>query len=313
MNRVLVTGATGFVGAWVTRELVALGARPRLFDLEPKLDNLEFVEQGLSEDVEIRQGDIRDADALEDAMTGCDAVIHLAGLMTVDCARNPVLATNVNLIGSQNVFAAAARAGAATVVYASTGAVYGPEESRHPKPMTLYGTLKLALEGVARIAWTDEDIRSAGFRPYIVYGPGESAGIAAGPSIALRAATRQESAEIRFSGRVGFVHVQDVAKAMVTALSNTGTGAHVYDLGGDYATVSEFVAELRRQRSGSNTTISGPPLRMPEILEGGEISDWFGALPVTGIAEGIAATLAHWDRVTDRAEFTRAANRMSAT
>ncbi|MBD1549402.1 NAD-dependent epimerase/dehydratase family protein [Roseibium aggregatum] len=312
MNRVLVTGGTGFLGAWITRELAAVGAQIRLFDLKPNTGNLDFVETGLSGAAEVIEGDIRDADAVGNAVRGCDAVIHLAGLMTVDCSLKPVLATQINLIGSQNVFAAAVGERVETVVYTSTAGVYGPDDPGHPKPMTLYGTLKLAVEGVARTAWIDDGIRSTGFRPYIVYGPGESAGIAAGPSIALRAASQGEKAHIRFSGRVGFVHVRDVARAMVSALTQEAEGAHVYDLGGDYATVSDFADELKRQRPSSKTEISGPPLRLPEFLGGGETSDWFAAQPVTRISDGIAATLAHWDEARDGISFTRAANRVEA-
>lgn len=313
MNRVLVTGGSGFLGSWVAQELVSAGMRPVVFDLHPNTGNLEFVEPALSEAIEIIAGDIRDAAAVCRAIEGCDAVIHLAGLMTVDCMRNSVLATHVNLIGSQNVFAAAAEERVRAVVYASTAAVYGPGDSKHPKPMTLYGTLKLALEGVARLAFVDDGIRSTGFRPFIVYGPGESAGIAAGPSIALRAVALGEGAEIRFSGRVGFVHVRDVARAMVAALTREEKGAHVYDLGGDYANVSDFVAELKRQRPSSVTEVSGPPLRLPESLDGAAASDWLADLPVTRISEGIASTLAHWDRERERSSFARAEYRMCAT
>lgn len=294
MSRVLVTGGTGFIGGWVVRDLIAKGQEVRLFDLAPGPETLNFVEPGLAERVEMISGDIRDAGAVTRAVSGMDAVIHLAGLMTVDCAANPRRGIEVNLIGGQNVFEAAAAAGVRRVAYASTAGVYGPADPVHPKPMTLYGLLKLALEGVARVAHLDHGITSAGFRPAIVYGPGESSGIAAGPSIALRAAAMGQPAIIRFSGKVGFVHVQDVARALVGAVTAPLTGAHIFDLCGPTEGMTTFTDLLRTRVPDADITIEGAPLRLPDTLSGGEKAGWFDALPVTALIDGIDQTLSHW-------------------
>ncbi len=297
MSRIFVTGGTGFLGAWVVHELVARGLSPKIFDLSPQAKNLDFVQAGLSRQVEIVSGDICDADAVDAAMQGCSAVIHLAGLMTRDCAADPRRATQVNLMGSQNIFESSAKHGTGPVVYASSGAVYGPADPINPRPMTLYGSLKLAVEGVARTALKDHGVASAGFRPYIIYGPGESSGIAAGPSIALRAAARGESADIQFSGNVGFVHVCDVARAMVAALDHVKDVAVALDMAGAYASVPQFVAQLKKQVPDAEIQISGEPLRMPEKLAGGNDLPWLSSLPVTGLDAGIEQTLCHWAAV----------------
>ena len=307
MTRVLVTGGTGFIGAWVARALVAQGVTPRLFDLRPRPENLDFVQAGLSAQCECVVGDMRRLEDVTAAMQGVAAVIHLAGLMTVDCATNPQLAIEVNLIGGQNLFTAAKAQGVTKVIYASTGGVYGPADPGQPKPMTLYGVLKLALEGVARVAHANDGIASAGFRPYVVYGPGESAGIAAGPSIALRAAAQHEPATIRFGGRVGFVHVADVAAAMVAAIYAPLQGAEVFDLCGPVADMTEFVELLKIQAPEARITIDGPPLKMPQTLSGGDMAPWFNRLPVTPLAKGIEQTLAHWRGAAAGNGFQRAA------
>ncbi|MCA0044883.1 NAD-dependent epimerase/dehydratase family protein [Celeribacter litoreus] len=291
---VLVTGGTGFLGAFVARELVAQGLKPRLFDLRPQAETLEFVSAGLSDQCEIIAGDVTDAPAVADAMLGCGAVIHLAGLMTIDCKADPVRAAKVNLIGGQTVIAEAVNARASRLAYASSSAVYGAGEGRLPHPETLYGVHKLAIEGMARCAWLDHGLPSVGFRPYIVYGPGESAGIAAGPSIALRAAALAQSATIQFSGAVGFVHVADVARAFVQGLFEATEGAEVFDLHGASATVEEFVRALKDAVPDARVEIEGNPLKTPEILQGGARAAWFDALPVTSLEDGISQTLAHW-------------------
>lgn len=295
MSRVLVTGGTGFIGSWVVRELVARGCDIRIFDLKPRPEVLDFVAPGQARRVEIVSGDITDRDAVFAAVNGCDAIVHLVGLMTVDCRENPQAGIAVNLTGSQHVFDAAAAHGVTRVAYASTGAVYGPDSGEVVRPMSLYGVLKLALEGVARVAFADHGISSAGFRPYIVYGAGESAGIAAGPSIALQAAARGKPATIRFSGKVGFVHVSDVAGAFAASLTDAPEGAHVYDLAGDTREMSEFLSLLKAEVPGAQIAVEGPPLRMPETYSGGDRSAWFDARAVTALEAGILQSLGHWN------------------
>lgn len=296
MTRVLITGGTGFIGSWTAAALVAGGAEVRILDLAPSPGTLDFVAPGLAGRVEVVAGDLAAEGVAERAVEGCDALVHLAGLMTVDCAADPLRAIAVNLSASQRLIQAAVNAGARDFAYASTGGVYGPGDSRHPRPMTVYGTLKLALEGLARVAFADHGLSSTGIRPYIVYGPGESSGTAAGPSIALRAAAEGRPATIRFSGDVGFVHVSDVARMLAAAVTGAGSGAAVFDMGGVPASVEDFVAALERQVPDAEITVEGPPLRMPSALQGGDSAGWFDALPVTGLEDGIAATLAHWRR-----------------
>lgn len=294
MTRVLVTGGCGFLGAWVVRDLAARGLQLRVADMSPVPDNLEFVEPGLSRRVELVAADVTRREDVAAVAAGCDAAVHLAGIMTVDCRRDPVRAAHVNLLGSLHVFEAALGEGMARVVYVSTAGVYGSDDGIHPRPMTHYGALKLAVEGCARAYFVDHGLPSVGFRPYIVYGPGESSGIAAGPSIACRAALEAREAEIRFTGRVGFVHVSDVARAIATAAIEKSEGAEAYNLCGETATVDDFVAELERQVPGARISTKGEPLLIAPDLRGPSAPYWLAELPVTGLAEGIARTLGHY-------------------
>ena len=286
MKLVLLTGGTGFVGLRTAAALHAAGHSIRIFDLAPRPERLPA---GMS--VEVVSGDIADPAAVASASEGCNGIIHLAGLMTVDCARDPVLATRVNLIGSLNVFEAA-KAGGLPVAYLSTAGVFGPNDAIHPQPMTIYGATKLAVEGAARAFFLDHGVRSLGLRPYIVYGPGISSGIAAGPSIAIAASVRREPAKIRFSGRVGFVYVDDVARILAAAMTAPLEGATALTMAGQTAEMEAFVAELRAQSSWSGIGISGEPLRIPADLASDPVPAFLGAQPVTGIADGIRQSIA---------------------
>lgn len=286
MKPVLVTGGTGFVGLRVVAALATAGHPIRIFDLAPRPERLPA---GIA--AEIVSGDITDGAAVQAAAQGCGGIIHLAGLMTVDCARDPVLGARVNLIGSLNVFEAA-RAEGVPVAYLSTAGVFGPQDAVNPHPMTIYGATKLAVEGAARAFFLDHGVRSLGLRPYIVYGPGISAGIAAGPSIAIAASARRETATIRFSGRVGFVHVDDVASMLVKAMTTPPEGAAVLTMAGETAEMTDFVAELARQSGWSGIAIDGAPLRIPANLASDPVPASLAPQPVTGIVEGIQRSLA---------------------
>lgn len=286
MSRILITGGTGFIGLRTARALRAAGHELRIFDLAPRPERLP---PGL--EAEIQAGDITATQAVLDAAEGCDGIVHLAGLMTVDCARDPLTGARVNLIGSLNVFEAA-RARRLPVAYLSTAGVFGPADAVHPQPMTIYGATKLAVEGAARAYWLDHGVPSLGLRPYIVYGPGISSGIAAGPSIAIAASMRREPAEIRFSGRAGFVHVDDVAALLAAAMTAPLEGAAALTMAGDTADMADFVAELSRQSGWDGVTVSGAALRIPADLASSPVPAVFGAQPVTGLAAGIARSMA---------------------
>ncbi|WP_207101938.1 NAD-dependent epimerase/dehydratase family protein [Paracoccus shandongensis] len=284
--RVLLVGGTGFIGMRVAAALAAQGVTPRLFDLAPAI-----ARTALPPGHEAVAGDVTCADSLAEAGRGCDGIVHLAGLMTVDCARDPAQAVRVNVLGSVLVFDLAARLGV-PVAYLSSAGVFGPDSADVPQPMTLYGVTKLAVEGVARVWAADHGVPSLGLRPYIVYGPGISSGIAAGPSIALAASVRREPAVIGFSGRVGFVHVDDVARMLAAAMTRPMSGATVLTMAGDTRDMADFTAELARQSGWTGITVKGPPLRIPADLASDPVPDWLGPQPVTGIAAGIRATLA---------------------
>src|SRR5690606_37150388 len=106
---------------------------------------------------------------------------------------------------------------------------------------------------------------------------------------------RHEPAEIRFSGRVGFVHVDDVARLLAAAVTRPIRGATMLTMAGKTREMTEFTAALQARTGWGGITITGPPLRIPADLKSDPVPDWLGAHPVTGIAAGIEASLAALD------------------
>ena len=107
-RRILATGGAGFVGATLVRQLVAAGQRGRVFDDYSTGDPAHLA----GVDAELVEGDIRDADALDAALAGIDAVVHLAAAGSVIMSiTDPAANFDVNVLGTFQVLDAARRAG----------------------------------------------------------------------------------------------------------------------------------------------------------------------------------------------------------
>src|ERR1700710_1986693 len=168
--KVLVTGGSGFLGAWIVKRLAASGHRIRIFDVAVNKSLVAEIAGSAADAFEWRGGDIIETDQVHEAAEGCDAIVHLAGILTPDCKSDPIRGARINLIGTLNVFETARKRGIARIVYTSSAAVFGPTDGRTPFPDTHYGAFKLACEGSARAYWEDHRLASIGFRPFVVYG-----------------------------------------------------------------------------------------------------------------------------------------------
>src|ERR1039457_1319470 len=141
-RRVLVTGGAGFVGATLVRRLAGSGHSVRVFDDYSTGDGAHLPRV----DAERAEGDIRDAPALDAALTGMQSVIPLAAAGSVVMSvEDPVTNFDVNVLGTFRVLDAARRAGVERIVLASTGgALIGDatppvDESSLPRPISPSG------------------------------------------------------------------------------------------------------------------------------------------------------------------------------
>lgn len=293
--RVLVTGGSGFLGAWVVRQLAAAGVTPVVFDMSGARDKVAQVAGAeLARDLVWVVGDIRRSDEVMLAAEGCKGVIHLAGMLTPECSADPVLGAEVNLIGTLNVFDMARRSGIGHVAYASSAGVYGPESSTMPQPATFYGAYKLACEGAARAYWRDYGISSIGLRPFVVYGPGREGGLSAGPTLACRAAALGEAYRHPFTGSCGLVYVEDVAAVFVQAALQATPGAQVFNMGGEDVAVAALLDAIRQQVPGASLSAQGPALPIAAGQGAAGLDDWFPGRPRTGLVAGLAQTIAYY-------------------
>ncbi len=306
-ERVLVTGALGCLGAWVARCVIDDGDEVVGFDLGEDRARLQLVLGHDEGAVTLVRGDITNLAAVESALDehAITRVVHLAALQVPFVRANPPLGMHVNIAGTVNVFDAVSRRPDRIpgVAYASSAAVYNPRdpspapEAGGTSPATLYGVSKLADEGVARVYRAESGVASIGLRPYVVYGPGRDQGMTSGPTMAMLAAVRGEAFHIGFSGTAVYDFAPDVARAMVMAAHRSDGTTGVYNTPGALADVADVVARIETEVPGAAITWGGDPLPFPAATEAVGFDRDVGPFPRTSLADGVAATVAHFSRV----------------
>lgn len=300
--RILITGGGGFIGAWIVKRLAARGDTLRIFDLR---EDRTIIEQVCGKDVagalEWVVGDIANTGRVNEAAVGCDALIHLAGLLTPACRADPVLGAHVNLIGSLNIFLAARSHRIDKVVYMSSAGVFGPDGEDAPCPTTHYGAFKLAVERCAVAFWADDQISSIGFRPFVVYGPGREGGLSAGPSLACKAAASAQPYVIPFTGTFDIVHVDDVAAAFERALDTEQPGAHIVNLLGGTARERDVVDAVLRVAPSAAISAEGPPMPIKLPMRDKGMERLLPGWSPRSLDEGIAQTIAFYRQMNARA------------
>ncbi|MAF64830.1 MAG: epimerase [Planctomycetes bacterium] len=300
----LVTGAQGCIGAWTVKALVERGDLPVVFDLsdDPRRLRLVCDDEQLTA-VRFVTGDVTDLDALRRAIETHDArrIIHLAGLQVPFCAADPPKGARVNVVGTMNVFEAALACGIGHVVYASSAAVYGPDQGRGALvegeaggPTTHYGVYKRANEENARVYHAVNGISSAGLRPLTVYGVARDQGMTSDLTRALKATVLGRPFTIRFGGATDALYAADAAAAFIACADRCPEGAHVFNLHGECVEVTRFVELVEANLEGDERcriSIAPPPLPVASHMDDAAIRTLVGDLPATPLEAGVRETL----------------------
>lgn len=230
---VLFTGGAGFIGMHVVPMLLERGYRIRLFDSMTYRGNRERVEALLGDDVELVEQDVRYGGSVQRAVRGCDSVIHFATVSINKSVADPDESVDINMVGNHNVFAAAADEGVRRLVFASSASVYGdppslPMAEDGPiNPLTPYCIGKYTGELMCGFYERQKDLSWIALRFFNVYGPGQktSAYYTSVINHFVNRIANGESPVIDGKGdqSMDFVHVHDVARAVVAAVDAEGS------------------------------------------------------------------------------------------
>lgn len=171
MTRVLVTGAGGFLGRALTEDLVRSGHRVRALLRRPALAR-DFP------DVETVVGDVRDPQCAGEAASGCDAIVHLAGLVHAADDKSVTEADyrSVNVDGTRHLLDAAVAGGVSRFLFASSVKVFGEttagcvDEQAPPDPQTPYARSKWMAEQAVAASAVPGRLATVSLRLPLVYG-----------------------------------------------------------------------------------------------------------------------------------------------
>jgi dihydroflavonol-4-reductase len=239
--RYLITGATGFIGRHLVRELRQRGHDVRALARQP---------EDLGQGVEVVQGDVTDAESITRAAQGCEGLFHCAGMVS----RNPADAEalwKVHVIGTRLTLAAAKVAGVRRAVVASTSGVVAvatderPRTEDDPVPTGLvarwpYYRSKLYAEGEA-LAANAPDFAVVCVNPSLLLGPGDLKNSST-EDVRLFLEGKIQAVP---AGGLSFVDVRDAAAALVAAMERGRPGQR-YLVSGCNLSVREFFAKLAR-------------------------------------------------------------------
>ena len=233
-STILVTGGAGFVGSHIVDLLVKEGAKKIIvFDnfIRGKKENLK--EAMKSGRVEIFENDIRDTEALNEAMKGVDYCFHEAALWLLNCEENPREAVDINIIGTFNVCEACVKNKVKKLIAASSSSVYGegeylPTDEKHPFNNNLfYGATKVADEQLYRAFYKKYGLPYVAFRYLNVYGP-RMDWMSPYTMVIINFLKKIKNKEVPTiqgdgSATLDLVYVEDVARANIMALKSEVT------------------------------------------------------------------------------------------
>ncbi|SFC11216.1 UDP-glucose 4-epimerase [Flagellimonas taeanensis] len=257
MKKYLITGGAGFIGSHIAEHLSKEGHHVTI------LDNLRtgFLNNISDLSIHFVNGDIRDEELVFDLVNECDAVFHLAALVSVPESLLKLReCIDINTMGTINILNAVKKNGNCKVVLSSSAANYGDNpklpktENMLAEPMTPYAITKLDGEYYLQMYFEQYDVETVSLRYFNVFGPRQNpkSVYAAAVPIFIDKALKNEPVTIYGDGLQtrDFIYVKDVVSANILA-STKGNGTYNVALGQSTAILelAEKIIEITNSRS----------------------------------------------------------------
>lgn len=302
-DRVVVTGAAGFIASHLVDALLATGHSVVALDRRTmKTDAIaatNLADASMREQLQLHQVDLA-VDDVRDLLAGAETVFHLAGLAGVRSSWGPRFGDYVaaNIVATDRVLAACEDVGVRRLVFASSSSVYGtsrgPGREHDPtNPISPYGVTKLAAEHLclAHARHPGTSLTVAALRYFTVYGPRQRPDMAM--SRMLLAALTGVAVPLFGDGlqRREFTYVDDIVAATMAAATTNVTDA-VINVGGGSSVTMHEVLDLAAAVTGRPVRVLATPAQAGDVAateaDLGLARRLLGYQPHVGLEEGMA-------------------------
>ena len=267
---IMVTGGTGFIGNRIIRKLLDRGEEVVCFDLAPPRNNLE----PYADRINFYRGDISQIPHLLEAINTFEVhkIIHMAALLPPDTEDRPHFGMSVNIQGTNNVFEAARWTNIQRVVYASSIAVYGVQETFGNRPINendlsdpvnVYGMTKAANDFAAGRYRERYDMDIRGVRICTVFGHGRVTGMTGmigGLMMSLPAIGRPVTMQFDPNEASPMIHAEDAAEIFVQVSLGNNLQHPIYISGGHLATIQDIANIVKEYMPEAQITTGDRPV-----------------------------------------------------
>lgn len=308
MANVLITGISGFIGSSLARGLLAEGATVRGID-NLSTGNIANVDEIRSR-IDLREADILDATAIDDACRGIDYVFHQAAIPSVPkSVIDPIGTNGPNLNGTLFVLEAARKAGIKRLMYAASSAAYGENptlpktEAMLPEPLSPYAVQKLAGEHYLASYTRVFGLETVALRYFNIFGPRQDPTSQYSGVLArfISQMTKGETPTIFGDGSTSrdFTYIDNVVSANLTvAKTSAPVAGKVFNVAtGQRITLLEAFEEVKRI-TGYTGTVEFKPEREGDIKHSvadiSQAQSVFGYEVVASFSEGLEKTIAYY-------------------
>ena len=258
MQKILVTGADGFIGSHLTEELVKSGYEVRAFAYYNSFNSwgwLDTLPSDIIQNVDVFTGDIRDPNGVREAMKGIDTVFHLAALIAIPFSyHSPDAYVDTNIKGTLNILQAARELHTERVLVTSTSEVYGtaqyvPIDEKHPyQGQSPYSATKIGADRLAESFYKSFNMPITIVRPFNTYGPRQSARAVIPTIITQLLAGKQEIKLGSLSPTRDFNFVKDTVNGFIEiAKSDKTIGEEINIASQKEISIGELATEIIEQ------------------------------------------------------------------
>jgi len=277
-QRVLVTGADGFIGSHLTEHLVRMGCQTRAFVQYNSFNSWGWLDHSppeIKKNLDVFAGDVRDPHGVRTAMKECDVVLHLAALIAIPYSyHSPDAYVDTNVKGTLNIVQAARELGIKKAVITSTSEVYGtarfvPITEEHPlQGQSPYSATKIGADQLALSFYQSFGTPISIIRPFNTYGPRQSAR-AIIPTVITQLASGARKIKLGSTHPTrDFNYVQDSVRGFVAIAENDASLGQVINIGSNFEISIGDTAQMIAEVMGVNLEIETDQARLrPEKSE----------------------------------------------